>query len=302
MKILVTGGAGFIGSHLCERLQKEGHDVTSLDNYFTGKKENHFPGITYVEGHTKHILDIFKDDKFDIIYHLGEYSRVRHSINEPEILYDLNVHGTHHVLEFWKKQNTTELKCKLVYAGSSTKFANIDHTNNIDGHNLSPYTAAKYYNSLMVQNYARWYNLPFAITYFYNVYGPRELAGEYGTVVEIFKQNYLNNRPHKINQPGTQGRNFTHIYDTVDALVLIGMQGEGDEHGIAADEFVTLLELATMYGGEIEMQPQTKSSRSDSGVKNDKIKKMGWVQKQKLKDYIEEIKSNFKKYEKNFDF
>jgi UDP-glucose 4-epimerase len=207
MKILVTGGAGFIGSHLSERLVKEGHEITSLDNYFTGRKENHVEGVKYVEGHTKNISSIFEHESFDLIYHLGEYSRVRHAIPEPEKVYDLNVHGTHHVLEFWKKINTTEHKCKLVYAGSSTKFADDENTaNNVEGHNLSPYTAAKYYNSLMVQNYARWYDLPFAITYFYNVYGPRELSGEYGTIVEIFRQNYLNNIPHKVNEPGTQGR------------------------------------------------------------------------------------------------
>jgi UDP-glucose 4-epimerase len=194
-----------------------------------------------------------------------------------------------------EKQNSDSHKCKLVYAGSSTKFANVENTNeNISGHNLSPYTTAKYYNTLMVQNYARWFDLPFAITYFYNVYGPRELGNEYGTIVEIFRQNYLNNIPHKVNQPGTQGRNFTHVYDTVEALVLIGMKGEGDEHGIAADEFVSLLDLAAMYGGEIVMQPQTKSSRSDSGVKNDKIKSLGWEQKHTLKKYVEDVKRNRK--------
>jgi UDP-glucose 4-epimerase len=293
MKILVTGGAGFIGSHLCERLYKDGHEVTSLDNYFTGSKDNHIDGVKYVEGHTKNILEIFKDEHFDLVYQLGEYSRVRHALPEPDKVYDLNVHGTHHVLQYWKNSNANGKVCKLVYAGSSTKFADTETTkDNIDGHNLSPYTAAKYYNSMMVQNYANWYNLPFAITYFYNVYGPRELGNEYGTVVEIFRQNYLNNKPHKINLPGTQGRNFTHVYDTVDALVLIGLKGEGDEHGIAADEFVTLLELATMYGGEIEMQPQTKSSRSQSGVRNDKIKNLGWQQKHNLKKYIEDVKRN----------
>jgi hypothetical protein len=73
------------------------------------------------------------------------------------------------------------------------------------------------------------------------------------------------------------------------------MNGHGDEHGIAADEFVTLLELASLYGGEVVMQPQTKSSRSQSGVKNDKIKNLGWQQKHKLKDYVEEVKKNSQK-------
>lgn len=302
MKILVTGGAGFIGSALCKKLHEEGHDVTSLDNYFTGKHENEHMGIKYINGHTKNIFEIFTNknnennlEKFDLIYHLGEYSRVRHAIPEPQVVYDLNVHGTFHVLEYWKKLNESGHNCKLVYAGSSTKFADTENTkDNLDGHNLSPYTTAKYYNSMMVKNYATWYKLPFAITYFYNVYGPGELGGEYGTVVEIFRQNFLNNRPHKVNAPGTQGRNWTHIYDTVNALVLIGKNGEGDDHGIAADEFISLLEIARSIGGEIQMQPQTKSSRSEAKVLNDKIKSLGWEQKYKLKDYLEEIKNSKK--------
>ena len=284
MKILVTGGAGFIGSALCKRLLDEGNEVTSLDNYFTGKKENHHEGVKYVEGHTKNIGQIFPEEKFDLVYHLGEYSRVRHALKEPEVVFDLNIIGTQAVLEFWR-----EKKFKLMYAGSSTKFAE-----GVDGPNLSPYTAAKYFNSLQVQNYARWYDLDFAITYFYNVYGPGELDGEYGTIVEIFRQNFLKNIPHKINAPGTQGRNFTHIDDTVDALVLIGQNGIGDEYGIAADEFVTLIELAQMYGGEIEMKEQTKSSRSQASIINDKLKDLGWSQKRKLKDYVESIKENLK--------
>ena len=101
--ILVTGGAGFIGSHLCERLVKDGHKVISLDNYFSGSKENHIKGVDYREGHTK---DIEKHitEKPDIIYHLGEYSRVAKSINEPEIVWDLNMDGTFSVLEFWRKK------------------------------------------------------------------------------------------------------------------------------------------------------------------------------------------------------
>ena len=113
--IVVTGGAGFVGSHLCERLVKDGHKVISLDNYFAGSKENHVPGVEYREGHTKDIENLIPETP-DIIYHLGEYSRVAKSLEEPEIVLDLNMQGTAGVLEFWRKK-----KCKLVYAGSSTK-------------------------------------------------------------------------------------------------------------------------------------------------------------------------------------
>jgi len=102
-KVLVTGGAGFIGSHLIEALLKtETHEVFSLDNYFTGKKENHIDGATYIEGHTK---DISKLINFvpDIVFHLGEYSRVEQSFDDMDIVWESNKIGTFSVIEFCKE-------------------------------------------------------------------------------------------------------------------------------------------------------------------------------------------------------
>src|SRR5690242_13668999 len=115
--ILVTGGAGFVGASLVKRLVADGHRVISLDNYFTGTKENHVPGAEYREGHTKDI-ERHVPETPDLVFHLGEYARVEQSILEPEIVHDLNIEGTKGVVEFWKKR-----RMKLVYAGSSTKFA-----------------------------------------------------------------------------------------------------------------------------------------------------------------------------------
>ena len=114
--IVVTGGAGFVGSHLCKRLAAAGHRVISLDNYFTGSRDNHAPGVEYREGHTKDIKAHIPETP-DLIYHLGEYSRVEQSVLEPEVVHDLNTAGTDGVIAFWQDK-----KCKLVYAGSSTKF------------------------------------------------------------------------------------------------------------------------------------------------------------------------------------
>ena len=114
--ILVTGGAGFIGSYLCARLAKDGHRVISLDNYFTGSRENHVAGVEYREGHTKDIEKHITETP-DLIYHLGEYSRVEKSLEEPALVWDLNKNGTFGIVEFWRKRGG-----KLVYAGSSTKF------------------------------------------------------------------------------------------------------------------------------------------------------------------------------------
>ncbi|MCA9365685.1 NAD-dependent epimerase/dehydratase family protein, partial [Candidatus Kaiserbacteria bacterium] len=109
--IVVTGGAGFVGSHLCERLVKEGNKVISLDNYFTGLRENHVAGVDYREGHTKDIAKHISE-KPDVIFHLGEYSRIAPSLNEPDVVWDLNIAGTLSVLEWCRAVGG-----KLVYAG-----------------------------------------------------------------------------------------------------------------------------------------------------------------------------------------
>ena len=171
--IVVTGGAGFIGSNLIEQLLKDNRNVViSLDNYFTGSKANHIKGADYRRGHSKDIAKHISE-KPDIIYHLGEYSRVAASLEEPELVWDLNVYGTLGVLEFWR-----QTKCKLIYAGSSTKFAK-GRVNNTMGRDLAPYTWSKAINTELIKNYSHWYNLDYATVYFYNVYGPRERAGQF---------------------------------------------------------------------------------------------------------------------------
>lgn len=288
--ILVTGGAGFIGSHLCARLVKDGHTVISLDNYFTGSRENHVTGVEYREGHTKDI-EKHVGETPDIIYHLGEYSRVAKSLEEPALVFDLNIAGTFGVVEFWRKK-----KCKLVYAGSSTKTVSAREDGTL-GRDLAPYTFMKAANTELVQNYARWYGLTYAITYFYNVYGPGERAevGGYGTVVETFKQNYMQGKPHHVRSPGTQKRAFTHVDDTISGIVLVGEKGEGDGYGIAAAEHFTLLDVASLFGGEVEMLPPTPTTRSEAGETDvSNTEALGWKQKKTLPEYIEEIKKQKK--------
>lgn len=276
--VLVTGGAGFIGSHLCRRLVQEGHRVISLDNYFTGSRENHIEGVEYREGHTKDIEKLVPEQA-DLIYHLGEYARVEQSLEEPALVWDLNVRGTFAVLEYWRAR-----KCKLVYAGSSTKFG--------DGglaRVATPYAWTKAANTELVKNYGDWYKLPYAITYFYNVYGPGERAGKYGTVIEIFRQRFLKGEPLTVNSPGTQKRNFTHIEDIIDGLMLVGEQGEGDEFGLGDERTHSILDIAKMFGGEVQMLPETPGNRKTSAIDTSKAKKLGWSIKHSVEDYIKEI-------------
>lgn len=281
--ILVTGGAGFIGSHLCERLVRDGHRVISLDNYFTGSRDNHVPGVEYREGHTKDIARLVPED-IDLLYHLGEYSRVRHSLAEPSVTFDLNLDGTLGVLEYWRDK-----RCKLVYAGSSTKFAHRVE-DDVAGKDLAPYTWSKASMSDLVVQYARWYELSYAITYFYSVYGPRERGDQYGTLIEILHQNWLHGLPHRIAGDGNQKRAFTHVLDTVEGIVLAGEKGEGDEYGISAKETYSLLDVARMFGGHLEYSLSTKSTRSSEAVESAQVKALGWGQKHTLPGYVQELK------------
>jgi UDP-glucose 4-epimerase len=273
--ILVTGGAGFIGSRLCARLTQEGHRVISLDNYFTGSRDNHVPGVEYREGHTKDI-EKYIPETLDLVYHLGEYSRVEKSLQEPALVWDLNKDGTFGVLEFWRARG-----CKLVYAGSSTKFADGGL-----GRDQSPYAWTKATNTELVKNYHAWYGLPYAITYFYNVYGPGERAGTYGTVIEIFRQKRLRGEVLTVTAPGTQKRNFTHVDDIVEGLVLVGAKGDGDDFGIGDEQAYSILEVAQLFGGEIKMNPPAAGNRMGSDLNTSKTQSLGWSAKKNLADYI----------------
>ena len=277
--ILVTGGAGFIGSHLCARLVKDGHHVISLDNYFTGSRENHIPGVEYREGHTKDIEKHISESP-DIIYHLGEYSRVEKSLEEPALVWDLNKDGTFGVLEFWRKRGG-----KLIYAGSSTKFGDGGL-----GRDQSPYAWTKATNTELVRNYSAWYGLPHAITYFYNVYGPGERSDVYGTVIEIFRRRRQKGEPLMVTSPGTQKRNFTHVDDIIDGLILVGADGTGDDFGIGDERAYSILDVASMFGGDVIMKPVSQGNRMSSDINTEKTRAVGWSLKRNLVDYIAEVR------------
>ena len=280
-KILVTGGAGFIGSHLCERLaQNENYDVYSLDNYFTGSEDNHVANVTYIKGNTSEISDLITFNP-DMVYHLGEYSRVEQSFDDIEKVWRYNKDGIFAVLEFVRKAG-----CKILYAGSSTKFGDGGL-----GRNASPYAWTKASNTELVKNYGTWFNVPYAITYFYNVYGPREIqTGKYATLIALFKEKMKNGEKLTIVSPGTQRRNFTHIDDIINGLILVGENGYGDEFGIGSQEAYSIKEIAEMFGGDIELLPERKGNRMTADVVSSKTEALGWKPTRHIEEYIEECR------------
>jgi UDP-glucose 4-epimerase len=282
-KILITGGAGFIGSHLCERLaEDDNYSIYSLDNYFTGSKHNHVDNVTYITGET---VDIAKLVQFtpDVVYHLGEYSRVEQSFDDIAAVWGSNKEGIFAVLEFVRKA-----KCKIVYAGSSTKFGDGGL-----GRDASPYAWTKASNTELVMNYGKWFNVPFAISYFYNVYGGREIStGKYATLIGLFTEKMKVGEPLSIVSPGTQKRNFTHIDDIIAGLVLVGEFGYGDGFGIGNEEQYSIREVAELFGGEVEILPERKGNRMTASISTDKLRTLGWSPNHSLREYIAALKSN----------
>ena len=204
MRVLVTGGAGFIGTNLIKRLLSDGHKVVSLDNYTTGKKENEQKGCQYFE------VDLVRTDNYDffmdkpdVIYHLAAIARIQPSFEHPTYTFHSNVTATLNVLEWARGKG-----CPVVYAGSSSsngdKFAN-------------PYTLSKSQGEQLVELYSKVYHLPATICRFYNVYGPHQLTeGEYCTLIGIFETLCKEGKPLTITGDGEQRRDFTHVDDIVD--------------------------------------------------------------------------------------
>jgi UDP-glucose 4-epimerase len=279
--ILVTGGAGFIGSRLCAHLSAGGARVISLDNYFTGDRASHVAGVEYREGHSKNIAALAPETP-DLVFHLGEYSRVEKSFDEPATVWDLNKAGTFGVLEYCRERGV-----KLVYAGSSTKFADGGL-----GRDQSPYAWTKATNTELVRNYGEWFGLKYAICYFYNVYGAGERADTYGTLIEIFRRQYLEGRPLTVVAPGTQQRIFTHVDDIIEGLELIGAGGLGDEFGLGADDTYSVLEVAQLFDAPIDMLPERPGNRMNAWLNVAKSQALGWKAKRTLPDYIAAIRAS----------
>jgi len=282
--ILITGGAGHIGSHIIEDLVKDTRNkVISLDNYLNGSVKNHIPGAEYRKGHTKNIDKLIPETP-DIVYHLGEYARITPSFDDIEKVYDMNIVGTFSVVEFCRKRNVG----KLVYAASSTKFA-IEG----DGRHQNPYSFSKATNVDLINDYGRWYHLPYAICYFYNAFGPREKGvGKYATLIAIFEQAYLNQEAFTVVRPGTQKRNFTYVKDLARGIILVGEKGLGDGYALENTEANSVTEIAEAFGGPIKYVDGC-SGRLESGKSPVKARdELGWETTVNVLDYIKDFVKN----------
>ena len=281
MNIMVTGGAGFIGTNLIKRLLKDGHNVVSLDNYSTGKEENHQKGCNYVDADIRDVIDFdyFMKD-VDVVYHLAALARIQPSFKNPANTLEVGILGTMNILEWIKEK---ENKPRVVFAGSSSVHS---------GKMKNPYTFSKVVADDLCLLYKKHFGVDVSICRFYNVYGPHQLTvGEYCTVVGIFENQYENKEPLTITGDGTQRRDFTHVDDIVDGLILTSENetcwdeielGRGNNHSIN--------ELADMFNTETTYIDERPGEARET-LCNTLIAKrlIGYEPKVNLDDYIKGV-------------
>ena len=277
-KILVTGGAGFIGSNLIKRLLKDNHIITSVDNYSAGKKENEYPGVKYLNLNTSEI----PFEKYDVVFHLGEYSRIATSFEDIESVWESNSVGTFKVLEMCKKYNT-----KIVYAGSSTRFAS-------EGISHSPYSFFKAQSAALVKNYHDWYGLPYSICYFYNVFGPGYDSSPkpgYESVVSVFEKQWKKGLPLTICGDGSQTRSFTYVDDIVEGLIMAWKSEECLELQLSNPKQFSILEIAKMFSDNIKhIDPRPGDRRASAVNDNTARDKLNWKTTMCVSEWIKNIK------------
>ena len=275
MRILVTGGAGFIGTNLIKRLVSQGYKVTSYDNYTTGKKENHIIGCDYYD------VDIttctFEVD-FDIVFHMAAIARIQPSFKNPKEYFNTNANGTLNISEYCSKNNIP-----LVYAGSSSHHS---------GKFKNPYTFSKDIGEEIIKLYQKHFNLQSSVVRFYNVYGPYQLTeGGYTTLIGRWLNNIKNDLPCEIYGDGEKRRDFTHVDDIVEGLIQIMEQKEynhifelGRGKNYSVNEVANMMGILPIYK---ENKPgEAQDTLADSSWANIIL---NWEPRINLEDYIKTL-------------
>jgi|TARA_R110002050_G_scaffold18561_2_gene54088 UDP-glucose 4-epimerase len=273
MKILVTGGAGFIGTNLIKNLIKEGHDVTSIDNYSTGLKENHQDGCYYQVGD---IYDFdWRNERYDIIYHLAAIARIQPSFDNPIGYFNTNANSTMQLAEHCVKHNIP-----IIYAGSSSHHS---------GKYSNPYTFSKDIGEEILEMYKINFGLKYTIARFYNVYGPYQLIkGGYTTLIGRWIGNIQSKKPCEIYGDGEQRRDFTHVDDIIDGLIKMNSnKAFGHVFELGRNKNYSVNEVAKMFNFTPIYKPSKKGEARNTLCKDTLAKEiLGWEPKKDLVNYI----------------
>lgn len=292
-KVLVTGGAGFIGSNLVDQLIALNHQVVVIDNesaisnsnfYWNSKAENHILDITYFNS----IKDLFEG--VDYVFHTAAEARVQPSIENPSISVSTNVVGTTNILEASKLANVK----RVIFSTTSSIYGNKNSTPNIETQPidcLTPYSVSKYAGEQLCKIYSSLYDLDTASLRYFNVYGNREPSkGQYAPVISKFIKQHKAGEFLTIVGDGEQRRDFTHVDDVVNANILAMTCKEplrGEVFNIGAGSNFSINEIAQLISSKYQYLPYRPGEARETLADNTKAREiLGWTPSRKLEDFI----------------
>ena len=298
MRSIVTGGAGFIGSHLVDKLLDIGHEVTVLDNFSTGRKEN----LEHVNGQIELVeCDLsVKDDwmqefnEVDWVFHLASLADIVPSIQNPEGYFCSNVDATFYILEAARHANVK----RFVYSASSSCYGIPDQyptKENAEIRPQYPYALAKRMGEELVEHWAQLYNLPAISLRFFNVYGTRSrTSGTYGAVFGVFLAQKLANKPYTVVSDGEQTRDFTYVTDIVSALIAAAESDHSNKiYNVGSDTTVSVNKIVELLGGDKVHIPKRPGEPDCTYADISKIKdELGWAPTISIEEGIEKILEN----------
>ncbi len=288
-KILVTGGAGFVGSNLIKYLlKKTNYKILSIDDYSSGSKKNHIKNnrVKYIKADTKDISKVIKQPQIvKVVFHFGEFARIYQSFIQMDKCINSNSIGSNAVFNFCLIN-----KIKLVYSATSASLGNKGKDKN-----LSPYAFTKAKNLELLENLKKWFKFNYEIVYFYNVYGPKQIStGSMATVIGIFENCYKKNKPLTIVRPGTQSRRFTHINDTIEICYKAWKKNLNRHYSISHRKSYTILEVAKLFEKKVKFLPKRDGERYASALTNMNLSNKVYRHfgKIDLRDYVRKFKEN----------
>lgn len=293
-KIIITGGAGFIGSYIVDALVGDGYEVHIVDNLYSGKKENvNTKAILHIVDirEKEKLIPIFKDAKY--VFHEAALPQVQYSIENPIETNEINVEGTLNVLE---ASRINKVK-RVIFASSSAVYGNQDTlpiTEDMQANPLSPYGAQKYISEVYMKLYAQIYGVETVSLRYFNVYGPRQSAsGAYASVIPKFVEFRQKNEPLLITGDGEQTRDFVNVRDIVSVNILAmkgDKVGKGEVLNIGGSNQYSINHIAKLVGGEISyIPPRIEPRKTQASIA--KVKELlNWEPCVILEEGIKELK------------
>jgi UDP-glucose 4-epimerase len=292
MKYLVTGGAGFIGSNLVDKLISLGHDVICIDDesaecheqfYWNNKAQNYKYDICDYDL----VAPLFKD--VDCVFHVASDARIQPAILNPKKSIQSNAVGTANVLELCRVNNVN----RLIYSSTSSSYgkkASLPNQETQTSDPLTPYSAAKVFGENLARVYYNLYGLKTISLRYFNVYGDRQpLKGQYAPVIGLFLKQYNESKPLTVVGDGSQRRDFTHISDVVQANILASQveTGFGEAYNIGYGTNYSILDIANMISNDIKFIPSRIGEVQETLASNSKFKSLtGWTPKTSLRDWL----------------